>query len=317
MWVMRRKLGVAATAAVLAFAVGYLFSPIGGETRPVVAVDDASPEQLARSLQASGAVRTRLGAAAVALAGSLGTLDPETGKLVISLGEASVTLPVEDQARRFVTVAEGQRREEMANVFAKELGWTDGEHRDFAGATSTCAFRGGEGYRFPGRYLVAAGTTPDEVVDAMEDRFGEVYGELVAASGTPALDPGTVVRVASMIQREAAGKGDMRLISGVIWNRMLLGMPLQVDATLQYAKGKEGRWWPRLTPRDKRIDSPFNTYQQSGLPPEPISSPGEAAIAAAMHPADTTCLFYIHDRSRTIHCSSDYAGHLRNISRYL
>lgn len=313
---MHRRHALPATAAsVLALAA--LLLPVSGEPRRVAALEDGSPEQVAAALDESGVTRSRLGAAAVAVASSIGTLDPKTGNLVLSLGSASVSIPVGGETRRYVTVQEGQRREEMASIFAKKLAWDARERHDFAGATGTCAFRGGEGYRFPGSYLVADDATPAEIVAAMEDRFSEKYAALAAASGTPMVDPDTVVRIASLIQREAGGKSDMRLISGIIWNRMMLGMPLQVDATLQYAKGKEGHWWPRVRSKDRHIDSPFNTYQNDGLPPEPIASPGEAALDAAMHPADTSCIFYLHDHSRTIHCSSDYEGHVRNIDRYL
>lgn len=307
---MHRKL---LAATLFAAALGYLLWPLARPAQKVVALDDVPLEA---ALAAAGVGETRLGAAAVSLAARYGRFDPERGALVLSLGAASVALPVEDESHRFVTAGEGERREEMAQSLRKQLGWTEDEEATFAGATGTCSYRGGEGYRFPGRYLISVDATPTEIVAAMEERFAERYADLTATS-TPAVDPGTVVKIASLIQREAAGKRDMRLISGVIWNRMMLGMPLQIDATLQYAKGREGKWWPIVASKDKRIESPYNTYQNDGLPPEPIASPGIAALEAAMHPADTSCLYYLHDRSRTIHCSSDYEGHLRNIRQYL
>ena len=80
-------------------------------------------------------------------------------------------------------------------------------------------------------------------------------------------------------------------------------------------------WFPTIGPRvrakDKYLDSPFNTYENEGLPPAAIANPGEAALEAALRPEDTACLFYIHDRNRNIHCASDYATHKKNIARYL
>ena len=93
-------------------------------------------------------------------------------------------------------------------------------------------------------------------------------------------------------------------------------MKLQMDATLQYAKGDASDWWPQVNPSDKNIDSPYNTYLHTDLPPTPIASPGLAAIAAAYNPLTTSCLFYIHDKHGVIHCSATYAGQLSNIAKY-
>ena len=125
------------------------------------------------------------------------------------------------------------------------------------------------------------------------------------------------ITIASIIQREAGGLKDMNLISGIIWNRLALGMPLQVDATLQYIKGKDGKWWPYVLAKDKFLASAYNTYQNIGLPPTPISNPGEGAIDAALNPEKTECIFYLHDKYGRIHCSKDYKEHKKNINKYL
>ena len=85
----------------------------------------------------------------------------------------------------------------------------------------------------------------------------------------------------------------MRLISGIIHNRLKIGMPLQIDATLQYITGQSNNWWPVPRSEDKEIDSPFNTYQNKGLPPLPIATPSKDAIRAALNPAKTDCLYYL------------------------
>jgi len=151
----------------------------------------------------------------------------------------------------------------------------------------------------------------------MEDKFQENLLKLNIKNNDSVLNFEQVVTIASLIQREAAGKRDMRLISGIIWNRLLLNMPLQIDATLQYVNGDDGKWWPRVKPEDKKIDSPYNTYKNEGLPPGPIASPGIEALEAAMNPAKTDCVFYLHDKAKNIHCSDNYEGHLANINRYL
>ena len=109
----------------------------------------------------------------------------------------------------------------------------------------------------------------------------------------------------------------MKLISGIIWNRIFSGMKLQMDATLQYAKGtEEDGWWGTVKPEDKKIVSSYNTYLHAGLPPSAIANPGLAALDAAYNPQKTTCIFYLHDKNGTIHCATTYAQHLKNIDRY-
>jgi UPF0755 protein len=146
---------------------------------------------------------------------------------------------------------------------------------------------------------------------------GKVSTSAYAIASTSPLNEDKILIIASLIQREAAGKKDMNLVSGVIWNRIMSDMPLAIDATLQYAKGTEENWWPQPKSEDKYIDSAYNTYQNKGLPPHPIANPGLAAIDAAMNPSDTSCLYYIHDRYRRIHCSPTYEGHKTNINLYL
>ena len=95
-------------------------------------------------------------------------------------------------------------------------------------------------------------------------------------------------------------------------------MKLQVDATLQYAKGSvENDWWPQVSGKDRKIKSPYNTYLHDGLPPSPISNPGAAALYAAYNPQKTSCLFFLHDKNRQIHCTKTYEEHKKNIEIYL
>ena len=109
----------------------------------------------------------------------------------------------------------------------------------------------------------------------------------------------------------------MNLISGIIWNRIFKGMKLQIDATLQYAKGsEEAGWWREVTSEDKKIKSSYNTYLHIGLPPSAIANPGLNAITAAYNPQKTKCMFYLHDKNRNIHCAVTYEEHKKNIEKY-
>ena len=152
----------------------------------------------------------------------------------------------------------------------------------------------------------------------MFDEFSKQVEKIQERDPQLVINEDTALKIASIIQREAAGKHDMALISGIIWNRIFDGMKLQIDATLQYAKGSEEEgWWKQVHPDDKEIESPYNTYLYKGLPPGPIANPGPDAIMAAFYPQKTNCLFYLHDNDRKIHCSKTYEGHKRNIQIYL
>lgn len=139
-----------------------------------------------------------------------------------------------------------------------------------------------EGLLFPDTYSVAGDQTPSQVIQRMVrlmERVGRQEG-LDDAAATIGLDPYRVLTIASMIEREAKTEKDRALIARVIYNRLAMGMKLEIDATLYYGQDPET---PFLTL--KALDTPYNTYLVAGLPPTPIASPGRASIAAALAPA--------------------------------
>lgn len=241
-----------------------------------------------------------------------------------NMGAVALYSELSDPTYKQVAIQEGWRKEQVAREYGAALGWPDWKTKEFETKYPVCEIAGREGRLYPGEYLVSKNATVQTVKQEMEKKFDEVFSDvasprvekLAAEHAEIPLDEQIVI-VASLIQREAAGKHDMRLISGIIWNRIEVGMPLQIDATLQYVKGNDDRWWPIVKSEDKFLNSPFNTYLESGLPPSPIANPGRAALEAAANPASTDCIFYIHDRYRTIHCSPTYEGHLQNIRNHL
>jgi UPF0755 protein len=215
---------------------------------------------------------------------------------------------------RIVRVAEGSRREEIAEVLMDKLNWNEQDRVAFLRSDSINV----EGHYFPKTYIIHKDETPSVVAATMFDEFSKQVEKIKEQDPQLIINENTALKIASIIQREAAGKEDMKLISGVIWNRIFDGMKLQIDATLQYVKGNEEEgWWKQVDPDDKEIESPYNTYLYKGLPPAPIANPGPDAIAAAFYPQKTDCMFYLHDRNRKIHCAKTYAGHKRNIEIYL
>jgi UPF0755 protein len=217
-----------------------------------------------------------------------------------------------------VKVAPGLRKEEVADVVGDKLGWDDAQKSQFINSPLAIANTdsNGEGYFFPKSYLVLKSDSPQAVGQMMFSEFNKQVSKISKPKTTRIVNEDTAVKIASIIQRESGGKSDMRLISGIIWNRLFAGMKLQMDDTLQYAKGNPDDWWPAVTPADKSIDSPYNTYLYPALPPSPIDSPGIDAIAAAYNPQTKSCLYYLHDKQGRIHCSATYAGQLENIAKY-
>jgi len=218
-----------------------------------------------------------------------------------------------------ITIPEGIRKEQIGERLAKLLNWNDKELAEWSNIYSENNTDYKEGVYLPDTYLIPVNETPTQIANRMIDNFNEKFTPFSKDALEKNIKWTTVLKIASLIQREAGGKSDMQLISGVIWNRLDAGSLLQLDAAIQYAKGKvNNEWWSNVTEEDiKNIDSPYNNYKYKGLPPTPIANPGLSAIEAALNPEETDCFFYLHDRSRQIHCSITYEEHLENIDKYL
>lgn len=223
---------------------------------------------------------------------------------------------------RIVRVPEGLRKEEIAEVMADKLGWNEQEKEEFINAHLALNTTNLEGRYFPKTYMISKYQSPSDVGAAMLEEFNKQTEKILKpkenkqGNSANILNEDAIITIASIIQRESNGK-DMKLISGIIWNRIFSGMKLQMDATLQYAKGsEESGWWGRVSPADKKIESDYNTYMYTGFPPGAIANPGLAAIDAAYNPQKTDCLFYLHDKNRQIHCTKTYEEHKKNIARY-
>ncbi|MFA5791856.1 MAG: endolytic transglycosylase MltG [Candidatus Paceibacterota bacterium] len=231
------------------------------------------------------------------------------------LSRLSFYVNLANPSMRIVRIQEGLRKEEIVEVVASKLDWSVAEKEDFINNTNGASV---EGHYFPKTYLIYKDEEPYAVTATMVDEFNKQVSKVKKPKSKQIVNEETALKIASIIQREAAGKRDMNLISGIIWNRIFNGMKLQIDATLQYAKGnEEDGWWGQVTSEDKKIKSSYNTYLHQGLPPGAIANPGIAAIAAAYNPQKTSCLFYLHDKNRKIHCAKTYEEHKRNIDIYL
>lgn len=219
----------------------------------------------------------------------------------------------------WVSIPEGLRKEEVADLLKKKLLWDAKEVDAFLNPPKEVVdFPSPEGYYFPDTYLISVEETGAQVAARMFSRFNEKFAPYYNEFVKNDIRHTTGIKMASLLEREAAGPSDMAIIAGILWNRLAEGMRLDIDATLQYAKGKTAKgWWGPVKSADKNIVSPYNTYKNAGLPPTPIANPGLASIAAVLNPAETECLYYLHGADRKIHCAKTYKEHLKNIQKYL
>lgn len=172
-----------------------------------------------------------------------------------------------------------------------------------------------DGFLFPDTYRIRPEATDEEIVQRLVDRFDEI-GDKVGLANAQGLTPYQVIVAASLIQTEAKLAEDGPLISAVIRNRLNQGMPLQIDATLCRARFEAtGTGCPPVpTDADKEISSPYNTYQVAGLPPTPIASLTEAALVAALTPADVPYLYYVLAEENGKHAfATTLEEHNRNV----
>ncbi len=206
-----------------------------------------------------------------------------------------------------VTILEGATLSEMANTFRKIIPIFSKERflKDTAGK---------EGYLFPDTYFFFPNVGTDQVIADMEDNFNkklETLRDDIRKSGRSLKD---IITMASLLEREAHTSDDRKIIAGILWKRIKIGMPLQVDAAFLYENGK-GTY--QLTTKDLRTDSPYNTYTRKDLPPGPIGNPGLDAILAAIYPKESPYLYYLSDREGNIYYSATFDKHKKNKVLYI
>lgn len=209
------------------------------------------------------------------------------------------------------------RKEQVGEKLAEVLGWDENKLNEWNNL-----YRGTEYYEgvyYPDTYLIPIDESVSAIAQRLISRFNEKFSPLADEYISKNIKWTTGLKIASLIAREAGGREDMGLISGIIWNRLDQDMRLQIDATMQYTLGKneKGAWWGAISLEEKQSDSPYNSYKNKGLPPTPICSPNIEFISAVINPKETDCLFYLHDKNKKIYCSKTYEKHKENIDKYL
>jgi len=213
----------------------------------------------------------------------------------------------------WLTLIEGMRKEEMAQIISKTL---DIPEIEIVRTTK-------EGYVFPDTYLVPRTATAETVLSIINKNFTAKFDEkLHIQARNKKLTEKQVLILASLVEREARQPLTREKVAGIILKRYLADWPLQIDATVQYALGyqpNEKSWWKKeLTEEDLKIDSPYNTYKNKGLPPEPIANPSLSSIKAVINADENTPYwYYITDKNGVMHYAVTLEEHQTNINKYL
>ncbi len=206
-----------------------------------------------------------------------------------------------------ITFPEGMHREQIANQL-------EGKLPNFKKVEFMRITKGQEGYLFPDTYNFLPAATASDVATQMRENFDEKIKTLEAEFKRSKFSREDIIIMASIVEKEANAGKERNVIAGILWERIRIGKPLQVDAPFLYTLGKASK---DITKDDLNTDTPFNTYRNKGLPPAPINNPGLATIRAALNPIKTNYLFYLHDARGNIHYAADGKGHMANVNIYL
>ncbi len=206
-----------------------------------------------------------------------------------------------------VTIPEGATTRDIAKILFDKI-------PDFDRTAFLQATQDKEGYLYPDTYFFM----PEDTTEAILSVFNNGYhvhisklAEQIKGSGHTEQE---ILTMASILEKEASKSADRQMIAGVLWHRIAVGMPLQVDAVFPYIINKNTF---QVTTDDLKIDSPYNTYRYKGLPPGPIDNPGLDSILAALNPTKNNYVFFLSDLSGNFHFATTYAQHTANKAKYL
>ena len=184
-----------------------------------------------------------------------------------------------------VTIPEGFNVSDIANTFILKLA-------NFNKEKFLLLAKEKEGYLFPDTYFFFTNATEVEVFRSMSDNFEKKITPLIPKIISSGKNEKDIIVMASIVEGEAKGDADREVIAGILWKRISIGMPLQVDSAPE-------------------------TYKVKGLPKSPIGNPGLLAIESAISPKSSSYLYYLHDKSGFIHYAITFADHKANIKKYL
>jgi UPF0755 protein len=203
----------------------------------------------------------------------------------------------------WLKIIEGNRLEEIASLFPQGL-----------------PSNAKEGYLFPDSYLIPLYFNSNQTLEVIQSNFDKKFAEAKKGATNKKLTDQEIVIFASILEREARTLKSKQEVAGVLLNRLQIGMALQVDASVQYARDtkiKPKEYWQPIIKSDLSIISPFNTYKNRGLPPKPICNPGYNSLYAAFHPVESNYLYYLTGNDNQMHYATTLDEHNSNIAKYL
>jgi UPF0755 protein len=301
-------LGLLLVAAVLGAIYVVYAAVTGGESEPtgparIEVVKGDTLSSVAEKLEQAGVIPSAFMFKMEARVGGYGT-EIKTGEYTFARGAESEMilekLTAGDAAPTLaITIPEGLSLEETAQEVAGQSGVSAAEFEEAArrtdygyGFLEDPAIKTTEGFLFPKQYEFEKGTKAPQMVTRMLEQYLMETQTLDISSAKERLNMSEyeLVIVASLIEKEAARSEERPLVASVIYNRIRKDMPLQIDASVHYALDKQGE---ELSLADLKVNSPYNTYENTGLPPGPICSPSRDSLEAAMNPAETDYLYYV------------------------
>jgi UPF0755 protein len=301
-------LGLLLVVAVLGAIYVVYAAVTGGESEPtgparIEVVKGDTLSSVAEKLEQAGVIPSAFMFKMEARVGGYGT-EIKTGEYTFARGAESEMilekLTAGDAAPTLaVTIPEGLSLEETAQEVAGQSGVSAAEFEEAArrtdygyGFLEDPAIKTTEGFLFPKQYEFEKGTKAPQMVTRMLEQYLMETQTLDISSAKERLNMSEyeLVIVASLIEKEAARSEERPLVASVIYNRIRKDMPLQIDASVHYALDKQGE---ELSLADLKVNSPYNTYENTGLPPGPICSPSRDSLEAAMNPAETDYLYYV------------------------
>ena len=239
----------------------------------------------------------------------------------LSIKELVTTLQNAKEQDIWVTIPEGLRKDEIAEIIAKELQQSESakfSKDNFLAMTTDTTFietlglpfavNDLEGFLYPDKYALAPNSTTESVITLLINTFKQ---KIDTKYDTYTYED---IIMASIVEREGRNSEDRPIIAGILQKRIKEGWLLQADATLLYPLKD---WKHVITEQDLQEDSPYNSYKKIGLPPTPISNPGFQAIDATLNPEETSYYFYIHGKDGIARYAKTLTEHHDNINTYL
>ncbi|WP_019876949.1 endolytic transglycosylase MltG [Sporichthya polymorpha] len=303
------------------------FSGPPGAEKVVQVTQGSSIRAIGRMLEEAGVVRTEGSFVAAARKDSrAASLQPGFYRLNLNMPAREALTKMLDPASRIlarIAIPEGRSAAQAIAKLSKESGIPKEDFEKVLDNPKALGLPGwarnkAEGFLFPATYDVEPNASAESILKQMVTRFNvaATATDLVARSAIVGRTPLEVLTIASLIEKEAKLADDQPKVARVIYNRLEENMRLQLDSTVHYAVG--GAEVVTTTAEQRAIDSPYNTYRYEGLPPGPIASPGEAAIEAALSPAEGPWIYFVAvnpDTGETKY-GVTAADHARNVEEF-